>query len=93
MLTDLYTQVLLTMGDDEFFSTGQAGGSATISRNPLMIDEVIAFSRKLLVVAFTLYVREDQTNAPGTTIPGTNLSWDSAREKFTNCLLAIHSRE
>ncbi|KAI0311311.1 HECT-domain-containing protein [Amylostereum chailletii] len=93
VLSDLYTQALLTMGDDEFFSAESGAGAATASRNPLSLDEVVSFSRKLLTIAFTLYVREDQTNVQETTVPGTNLRWDAAREKFTKCLLAIHSRD
>jgi hypothetical protein len=58
LLIDLYTQALLTMGDDEFFGTGVANAP----RNPLSLGEVISLSRRLLNIAFVLYWREDQTN-------------------------------
>ena len=88
---ELYTQSLLTMGDDEFFSTGSNTGSP---RNPLTVDELRVFSRQLLNIAFTLYWREDQTNVNDGGIPGRlNLKWAGVRQKITNCLLAIHARE
>lgn len=89
-LTDLYTQSLLTMGDDEFFSTGTA---PNVPRNPLSVDEVVAFSRKLLNIAFTLYWRDDQANLQQAALQGMSLKWESVREKVTKCLQAIHARE
>ena len=90
-LADLYTQSLLTMGDDEFFSTSNPGSTAL--RNPLTLDELTSFSRKLLNIAFTLYWREDQTNVQEGGVPGVNLKWEGVREKVTKCLQAIHARE
>ena len=84
-LVDLYTQSLLTMGDDEFFSTAL--------RNPLTLDELTSFSRKLLNIAFTLYWREDPTNVHEGGVPGVNLKWEDVSEKVTKCLQAIHARE
>jgi ubiquitin-protein ligase E3 C len=52
-LTDLYTQSLLTMGDDEFF--GSTNNSS--QRNPLTLDELTSFSRQLLNIALMLYIR------------------------------------
>ena len=91
-LADLYTQSLLTMGDDEFFSSA-ATTAPTAPRNPLTLDELTAFSRKLLNIAFTLYWREDQTNVQEGGVPGVNLKWEGVREKVTKCLQAIHARE
>ncbi|KAA1475594.1 HECT-domain-containing protein [Dentipellis sp. KUC8613] len=90
LLTDLYHQTLLTMGDDEFFGTARDAGAA---RNPLTLDELISFSRKLLNIAFTLYWREDQTNVQEGAVPGVNVKWIDVREKVTRCLLAIHARD
>jgi ubiquitin-protein ligase E3 C len=101
-LADVYTQALLTMGDDEFFSSN-ASSSVTVAaprtaaaRNPLTLDELTSFSRQLLNIAFALYWREDQAG----------VSWDGAvkgdvvsiklervREIVTRCLVAIHARE
>jgi ubiquitin-protein ligase E3 C len=90
-MADLYTQSLLTMGDDEFFSS--ATSTSTAPRNPLTLDELTSFSRKLLNIAFTLYWREDQTNVQEGGVPGVNLKWEGVREKVTKCLQAIHARE
>lgn len=91
LLADLYTQVLLTMDDDEFFSSGSATGAA---RNPLTLDEITAFSRKLLNIAFVLYWREDPLNVQEGGIPGLGkMKWEVVREKVTRCLQAVHARE
>jgi ubiquitin-protein ligase E3 C len=97
-LADLYSQSLLTMGDDEFFSSTTSHSSTTSSppppQNPLTLDELTAFSRKLLNIAFTLYWREDQTNVLEGLVPGgLRLKWEGVREKVTRCLLGIHARE
>ena len=58
-MADLYTQSwqsLLTMSDDEFFSSAT---TPTATRNPLTLDELTSFSRKPLNIAFTLYWREE----------------------------------
>ncbi|KAH8087159.1 HECT-domain-containing protein [Cristinia sonorae] len=90
-LVELYTQALLTMGDDEFFSTGTTQGAP---RNPLTVDELKSFSRQLLNIAFTLYWREDQTTMNAGVIPGQlSLKWESVRQKITDCLQAIHTRD
>ncbi|OCH88442.1 HECT-domain-containing protein [Obba rivulosa] len=89
-LADLYTQALLTMGDDEFFSTGAL---PDVPRNPLTLDELASFSRKLLNIAFTLYWREDPTNLQEG-VPGLGeIKWEQVREKLTKCLQAIHARD
>lgn len=79
------------MGDDEFFSSSNPNSTAL--RNPLTLDELTSFSRKLLNIAFTLYWREDQTNIQEGRVPGVNLKWEGVREKVTKCLQAIHVRE
>lgn len=96
-LVDLYNQALLTMGDEEFISSsaGPSSSSANIeSRNPLTLDELRSFSRQLLNIVFLLYWREDQTNVQDSGVPGMpNLKWETAREKMTKLLQAIHARE
>ncbi|PFH45540.1 hypothetical protein AMATHDRAFT_71617 [Amanita thiersii Skay4041] len=92
-LSDLYTQMLLTMGDDEFFGTNSST-SQQVSRNPLSLDELRSFSRRLLIVAFTLFQREGQTDwHKGSVSPNLRLTWENVRDKVTKCLLAIHSRD
>ncbi|KAI9456329.1 HECT-domain-containing protein [Boletus coccyginus] len=83
LLTDLYTQSLLTMGDDEFFG----------SRTTLTLNELIPFSRTLFNIAFTLYWREDQAKIQDSTAPGLNLSWEGVRDRITKCLQGIHARD
>lgn len=94
-LTDVYTQSLLTMGDDEFFVSASSvtAASTTAPRNPLTLEELTVLSRKLLNIAFNLYWREDQTNVQEGGVPGVNLKWERVREKVTKCLQAIHARE
>ena len=89
LLVDLYTQALLTMGDDEFFETGVTNAP----RNPLSLGEVISFSRRLLNIAFVLYWREDQTSSVQGQLRATQLNWNGVRDKATRCLQAIHARE
>lgn len=95
-LAELYNQALLTMGDDEFFASasGQPAASSASSavRNPLSLDDVIALSRQLLNIAFTLYWTEDQTLLQRGVGPA-GYTWEVVREKVTKCLVAIHARE
>ncbi|KAI8978888.1 HECT-domain-containing protein [Trametes punicea] len=91
LLADLYTQALLTMGDDEFFSSGN---NPDAPRNPLSLDELTEFSRKLLNIAFALYWREDPTSVQDGSVPGLGaVKWESVREKATKCLQALHARD
>ncbi|EKM53845.1 uncharacterized protein PHACADRAFT_260396 [Phanerochaete carnosa HHB-10118-sp] len=104
-LVDLYNQALLTMGDDEFFSSSPttlssatlAASTATTTitaRNPLTLDEIASFSKQLLSIVFVLYWREDQTNVSEATVPGIpNLSLENVRERMTKLLQAIHARD
>jgi ubiquitin-protein ligase E3 C len=89
-LVDLYTQALLTMGDDEFFST-----STSSRRNPFMLDELIAFSKQLLNITFPLYWRDDAVDTIGEAYISKDVrtTWGLLKEKLTRCLLAIHARE
>ncbi|OSD07632.1 HECT-domain-containing protein [Trametes coccinea BRFM310] len=91
LLADLYTQALLTMGDDEFFSSGN---NPDAPRNPLSLDEITEFSRKLLNIAFALYWREDPTSVQEGSVPGLgSIKWENVREKATKCLQALHARD
>lgn len=94
ILNDLYAQALLTMADDEFFASDHPSAvKADTPRNPLSVDEVVSFSRRLLNIAFTLYWRDDQAALQDACAPGTSLRWDAIREKLTKALVAIHARE
>ena len=89
LFIDLYTQALLTMGDDEFFGTGVANAP----RNPLSLGEVISLSKRLLNIAFALYWREDQRNSTQGQSTAAQLNWNGVRDKAARCLRAIHARE
>ncbi|KAH8114432.1 HECT-domain-containing protein [Phellopilus nigrolimitatus] len=92
-LTDLYTQALLTMGDDEFFASRSPAAPSTsaVHRNPLTVDELVSFSRQLLNIAFTLYWSESVTS--GGKAPEILISWEGVRDKVTKLLQAIHARD
>jgi ubiquitin-protein ligase E3 C len=60
LLCQLYSRSLLTIGDDEFYPTDSTfgatpGPSTSASRNPLSLDEIVAFSGILRNLAFSLY--------------------------------------
>ncbi|KIM38451.1 hypothetical protein M413DRAFT_447711 [Hebeloma cylindrosporum] len=95
LLADLYSQALLTMGDDEFFgsSSSSASGSRAV-RNPLSLDELVSFSEQLLNIAFTMYWRDDQSIMHEVYVSSqVRCSWETVREKVTKCLLGIHARD
>lgn len=90
-MMSLYTHSLLTIGDDEFFSLSSS--SATAPRNALTIDDLIAFSRQLLHIAFPLYWFEDQAKVKGSGPAGVKFTWEKVRELVSGCLKGIHARE
>lgn len=90
-LVMIYTQSLLTVGDDEFFSLSTS--SAVMPRNPLSIDDLIVFSRQLLNIVFPLYQLEDQGKMKSSGPHGIPLTWEKVREYITSCLKGIHARE
>ncbi|KAF9522169.1 HECT-domain-containing protein [Crepidotus variabilis] len=94
-LVDLYSQALLTMGDDEFFGTSPAGSANRSQRNPLTLDELKSFSRQLLNIAFALYWRDESGGALAETYISRDIrcTWEAVREKVTRCLLGIHARD
>ncbi|KAJ3505966.1 hypothetical protein NLJ89_g7135 [Agrocybe chaxingu] len=105
LFTDLYSQALLTMGDDEFFGTSSqivpssssellgASASATVPRNPLTLEELVSFSKQLLNIAFILYWKGDPTFAGTYVSAEVRCTWEEVREKVTKCLLAVHARD
>ncbi|KAH7921617.1 HECT-domain-containing protein [Leucogyrophana mollusca] len=82
LLTELYTQSLLTMSDDEFFGGGRpgtggggaAGGAGGAGRpgTSLTLDELVEFSRMLFNIAFALYWKDSSAlTGTGDTRTGT----------------------
>ncbi|KAG8973411.1 hypothetical protein FRC05_008802 [Tulasnella sp. 425] len=93
-LVDMYTHTLRTMTDDEFFSTGGARATSTLRSQPLLLDEVADFSKQVLNIVFPLYWNEDQMNVMEDSVPGLPaMKWETARDKLTRCLKAIHARD
>ncbi|KAF8874714.1 hypothetical protein CPB84DRAFT_1817858 [Gymnopilus junonius] len=78
-------------------ASASASAAATgTSRNPLSLDELVEFSKRLLNIAFTLYWRDGQTQMMeqrGRTQQDEGCSWDVVREKVTRCLVGIHARD
>jgi ubiquitin-protein ligase E3 C len=94
-LAEVYTQAMVTMGDDEFFSSANAPSTATTTttpRNPLTLDDLRVFSRKLLNIAFTLYSKEGLGGYVGESGLG-RWSWENVRETVGKCLRGVHARE
>lgn len=97
-LSEVYTQALVTMGDDEFFSAHSSSSSnktSSAARNPLTLDDLSSFSRKLLNIAFSLYSREgSQEEKPmGMGVEMGRWTWEGVRESVGRCLIGIHARE
>lgn len=94
-LVDLFSQALLTMGDDEFFGSSTIGIAGRAQRNPLNLDELVVFSKQLLNIAFTLYWRDDSNNTilESYISKDVRCTWEGMKEKVTRCLLGIHARE
>ncbi|RHZ57890.1 hypothetical protein Glove_382g38 [Diversispora epigaea] len=83
LLCELFSRILVTMGDDEFFNENQ---------NPLKLSEIIEMSISLKNVGFTLY-----WNSPlfkmDSTIHGGCISFIYLREIATKLLRQIHARD
>ena len=95
LLADLYSQALLTIGDDEFlWSSSSSTSSSRAVRNPLTLDKLVSFSKRLLNIAFAMYWRDDQSIMHEVyVLSQVRCSWEMVREKVTQCLLGIHARE
>lgn len=90
LLAELYSRALLTIGDDEFLSSG--GG-----RNPLTVDEVASLASLLRNLAFALYWYEGTGPlATGTTeaqLPGLPVTFGRLRELVTKLIQQSHARD
>jgi ubiquitin-protein ligase E3 C len=85
LLSQLYARCLLTLGDDEFYST----------RNPLTLDEVVGLSGLLRNLAFSLYWQEGNFGAGESelVVVGTRMGIEALRSLATTLLQQIHARE
>ena len=59
LLVDLYSQALLTIGDNEFFGSFSSTSSSCAMCNPSCL-KLVLFSKQLLNIAFTMYWHDDQ---------------------------------
>ncbi|KAF8758370.1 HECT protein [Rhizoctonia solani] len=92
-LTVLYTNMLRTMSDDEFFSTqiGQTPQTQS-AQNPLSTSEVAHFGRSLLGVVFRLYLHEAVIGTRR--VPGLgDINFGMVREWGTELLQSICLRD
>lgn len=87
LMIELYSRSLLTLGDDEFFSSSSA------SRNPLAVDEVVGFSALLRNIAFSLYWQEGLTDESASQLAGTHMHLADLRALTTRVLHQIYDRE
>ena len=100
-LTEVYTQAMVTMGDDEFFSSSSSyptPAGMLAPRNLLSLDDLKVFSRKLLNIAFTLYskdpVESDAVARVGVGVEWLGRwTWEGVREAVGRCLRGVHARE
>ncbi|KAH7101855.1 HECT-domain-containing protein [Auriculariales sp. MPI-PUGE-AT-0066] len=86
-LLQVYAQMLLTMGDEEFFSAPGA------PRNPLSLAEVTELVYRALRVAFVLYWNEDQADVKDGRVPGLAIRWEMVRSDATTFLQSVHARD
>jgi ubiquitin-protein ligase E3 C len=87
LFVQLYTRMLLTLGDDEFYA-----GSAAKTRNPILLDDIKTLSALLRNIGFALYWGEtsiDQLAVPGVA----NVTGEELRSLVRTLLVAIHERE
>ncbi|TPX30115.1 hypothetical protein SmJEL517_g06248 [Synchytrium microbalum] len=79
---ELYSRMLMTMGDDEFFG----------EKTSLKLNMVVSLSRVLKNVTFGLYWNDSGLVAP-LYISGTTLVMQLMRQLFTQLLFSLHSRD
>ncbi|PWN20875.1 HECT-domain-containing protein [Microstroma glucosiphilum] len=101
LLLELYSKLLLTLGDDEFLPP--RGGLIAVARNPLSIDEVLSFGAVLRNLAFSLYWELDPPVASSSQaanrggaahmVPGLRLSFLTLRDGATRLLQQLHARD
>lgn len=90
LLCEVYTRLLLTIGDDEFLEKNKT--AAALHTNPLELKQVIDLSRQLKNISFVMFWRAnsmDLTQHIGLT--GIQLS--QLRTSVTQLLQQLHMRE
>jgi len=86
----MYSRVLVTLGDDEFFPS--TGNGTKAGRNPLMLEEIASLSGLLRNIVFALYWSSDAIE--GLVVPGiATMEAEELRTIVRAFLVAIHERE
>ncbi|KAJ7051291.1 HECT-domain-containing protein [Mycena amicta] len=104
LLLDLFTQTLLTMGDDEFFafpeSQDATAPTARAVQNPLTKDELVDLTRQLMRLVLELYFADgDDVNTSGSRSAGKQRGYGMSanlkqlRDNVVRFLLAVHARD
>lgn len=90
-LSEAYSQLLRTMGDDEFF--GSAALPAHAQRNPLTLHELPYLARMLTYIAYTLHW--NASTIVSSTVPGlpSTLAWADVVRAIGTCVTALHERD
>ncbi|KAI8346171.1 hypothetical protein BD560DRAFT_450527 [Blakeslea trispora] len=82
LLCEVYARLLLTMGDDEFFSDG----------NALHVDQIVILSRQLKNISFVMFWRAASMDLTQT-IGMTGIQLSQLRSSVTHLLQQIHMRD
>ncbi|KAG0192795.1 hypothetical protein DFQ28_007699 [Apophysomyces sp. BC1034] len=85
LLCEMYTRLLLTIGDDEFFSKSN-------SNNQLELNQVITLSRHLKNISFVLFWRANSIGMDDM-LGLTGIGVGQLRTTVTNLLQQIHMRD
>ncbi|KAI9496944.1 hypothetical protein BDB00DRAFT_806117 [Zychaea mexicana] len=85
LLCEMYTKLLLTIGDDEFFDKTSPG-------NQLTLQQIIRFSRHLKNLSFTLFWRAGSLEMENM-LGNTGIRISQLRSTVTHVLQQIHRRD
>lgn len=87
LLCEVYTRLLLTIGDDEFLEK-----NTTSHANPLELKQVIELSRQLKSISFVMFWRANSMDLTQY-IGLTGIQLNQFRTTITHLLQQIHMRE
>ncbi|GAA5926625.1 hypothetical protein JCM1841_003185 [Sporobolomyces salmonicolor] len=100
LVLEMYSRCLLTLGDDEFYTT--SSGREAEGRNPLMLEEVVGLSGLVRNAAFAMYWQEGAVEggaaegvdeAMRRKVVGTRVAYEEVRALMTRFLQQVHARD
>ncbi|GAA5959773.1 hypothetical protein JCM21900_006378 [Sporobolomyces salmonicolor] len=100
LVLEMYSRCLLTLGDDEFYTTSP--GREAEGRNPLMLEEVVGLSGMVRNAAFAMYWQEGAVEggaaegvdeAMRRKVVGTRVAYEEVRALMTRFLQQVHARD